>query len=193
MGSRRERQVCPHRPGGFSLVELVTVIVIIGVVAAIAIPRISRGVGGASGSAVQADLAVLRKAIDMYAAEHGGVYPGQKADGLGGEAESEAAFISQLIKYTDYGSQASDTRAYPHIYGPYLARGIPPAPVGAYAGSSSVAVVTSGPERVTTGNYGWVYNVNNGEIILNTASEEEQTDIQQKLNLDKGDMGMPAI
>ena len=189
VGTLHRGTVRRHRPGGFSLVELVTVVVVIGVVAAIALPRISRGAEGAGGAATKADLAVLRKAIDLYAAEHGGAFPAQTADGLGGAVRSEDALISQLIKFTDYQGQASPTRAYPYVYGPYLARGIPPAPIGAYAGSSSVKVVTTGLERITTGNYGWVYNVNTGEIILNTASADEEAELSQKFDMGKGDMG----
>jgi prepilin-type N-terminal cleavage/methylation domain-containing protein len=177
-----------HRRGGFTLVELVTVTVIIGTIASIAIPRISRGAEGAGAAAVQADLAVLRTAIDMYAAEHGGVFPGENADGLGGTARSEEAFLSQMLKFTDFRGQASDTRAYPYIYGPYVAKGMPAAPIGAYEGSSAVKVVTTGPQRVATGTYGWVYNVLNGEIILNTSAAEEDI-MTEKYNLPKGDFG----
>ena len=62
----------------FSLVELVIVVVIIGVIAAIAVPRISRGAKGAGESAVRMSLTGMRNAIDMYAAEHGGAWPGQQ-------------------------------------------------------------------------------------------------------------------
>ena len=63
-----------HR-SGFSLLELVIVVVIIGIIAAIAIPRMSRGAAGASDSALSGNLAVIRNAIDMYAAEHSGSFP----------------------------------------------------------------------------------------------------------------------
>ncbi len=63
------------KTAAFSLVELVIVIVIIGVIAAIAVPRIGRGAKGAADSAVRANLATLRNAIDLYAVEHGGKFP----------------------------------------------------------------------------------------------------------------------
>ncbi|UCG33115.1 MAG: prepilin-type N-terminal cleavage/methylation domain-containing protein [Phycisphaerales bacterium] len=177
-----------HRRTGFTLVELVTVTVVIGTVASIAVPRISRGAEGASAAAVKADLAVLRTAIDMYAAEHGGVFPGENPDGQGGTARSENAFLSQMLKFTDFQGRSSDTRTYPFIYGPYVAKAMPAAPIGAYQGSSAVKVVITGPERVSSGNYGWVYNVLNGEIILNTSAEEEEV-IQERFDLPKGDIG----
>ena len=60
------------RRGGFSLLEVVIVVAIIAILAAIGIPRMSRGSKGAGDSALSGDLAVLRNAIDLYAAEHGG-------------------------------------------------------------------------------------------------------------------------
>jgi prepilin-type N-terminal cleavage/methylation domain-containing protein len=177
-----------RRRRGFTLVELVTVTVVIGTVASIAAPRISRGAVGAGAAAVKADLAVLRAAIEMYAAEHGGVFPGEHPDGLGGVARSEEAFLSQMLKFTDIQGRASDTRAYPFIYGPYVAKAMPHAPIGAYQGCSDVKIVITGPERFNSGNYGWVYNVLNGEIILNTSIEEEDV-MTEKFGLPKGDLG----
>ena len=58
-----------HRNRGFSLLELVIVVVIIGIIAAIAIPRMSRGSAGAADAALTGNLAVLRNAIDLFAAE----------------------------------------------------------------------------------------------------------------------------
>jgi prepilin-type N-terminal cleavage/methylation domain-containing protein len=69
----RERQGTNR--GGFSLLEVVIVVAIIAILAAIGIPRMSRGSRGANDSAVSGNLAVLRNAIDLYAAEHGGDYP----------------------------------------------------------------------------------------------------------------------
>jgi len=187
--ARNQRRSRYRRRGGFSLVEVTVVVVIIGVLAAIAVPRISRGSEGAGGAAAKADLAVMRKAFDIYSAEHGGVFPGQNADGLGGAAQSEQALVSQMTKFTDYNGQASTTRTYPYIFGPYLAKGFPAAPIGAFTGSSSVKVVTSGPARVAAGNFGWVYNVNTGEIILNTGATEA-TAILDKFGMDGVDLGM---
>src|SRR3954469_1081494 len=76
---------------GFSLIELVIVVVIIGIIAAIAVPRMSRGAAGASDSSVNANLAVLRNALDMFQSEHGGVYPSGTA----------ANIVSQLTGYTN--------------------------------------------------------------------------------------------
>jgi general secretion pathway protein G len=163
---------------GFSLVELVIVIVIIGIIAAIAIPRVSRGSRGASESSLSSDLAVMRNAVELYASEHNGVYPGSATDGTAA-AESAAAFESQLLKYSDIDGKTSASRDATHIYGPYLRKGIPPLPVGSATvrGSTAVAVdKTNSPPAVATGTDGWVYNPKTGEIIANTADPNEKGD-----------------
>lgn len=146
---------------GFSLVELIIVIVIIGIIAAIAAPRVSRGAKGAGDSALKSDLAVLRNAIELYATEHGGTFPGP----------DEAKFRDQLLKYTDAAGTASDTKTATHVYGPYLRKDIPPLPVGANKGQTSVTVVTGAP--TAAGTTGWVYSSDRGEIIANCADTEK--------------------
>jgi prepilin-type N-terminal cleavage/methylation domain-containing protein len=157
---------------GFSLVELVIVIVIIGIIAAIAIPRVSRGAKGASDSALRSNLAVLRSAIEMYASEHGGTFPGASAAGGSfGAAESADAFKNQILNYTDATGAVSDTKDTTHIYGPYLRKQIPPLPVGANKGSSDVTVSDAAP--AAGGTTGWVYSFKTGEVIANCADTEK--------------------
>jgi len=153
---------------GFSLVELVIVVVIIGIIAAIAIPRISRGAGGAGEAALRGNLKALRDAIDRYAAEHDGDFPGSKADGLGGAANSAQAFINQLTKYSDAAGGVSLSPAATHTLGPYIRR-IPPLPVGGNQGKDGVAIDASNtPPLVVVSSDGWVYNPTTGEIIANS-------------------------
>jgi prepilin-type N-terminal cleavage/methylation domain-containing protein len=145
----------------FSLVELVIVVVIIGIIAAIAVPRISRGAKGAGDSALRGSLASLRNAIDMYAAEHGGAFPG--ADG------TEATLVDQLTKKTNFSGATGTGAGYD--FGPYLRRGFPPAPVGPTAGvASGVEMTTTTPPVAdeTKNTKGWVYNYQTGEIVVNT-------------------------
>ena len=155
------------RTRGFSLVELVIVVVIIGVIAAIAVPRISRGAKGAVEASVKGSLAGLRNAIDMFAAEHGGAFPGSYTGDL------EADFIAQLTSKTD-ADGAVGTTAGTHIYGPYLRSGIPPLQVGPNKGATGVILAATGPTVVeATTTAGWVYNTVTGEIIANTDDEDE--------------------
>lgn len=136
----------------FSLIELVIVVVIIGIIGAIAIPRMSRGAAGASDSALVADLAVLRNAIDLYETEHPGSYP------------ALATFVDQLTKFSDASGGTSATKTSTHIYGPYL-RAIPTLKVGANKGKTAV-IDTLG------GDGGWVYTAATGTIIANCANTE---------------------
>lgn len=142
---------------GFSLIELVIVVVIIGIIGAIAVPRMSRGAKGAADSALSADLRVLRDAMDLFAVEHGGLYP-------------EGADVADAL--TGYSSARIDdlnsTKTATHIYGPYL-RAIPKLPVGANKGQS--AFTGTAPGATATG-AGWYYNETTGEVRANCKDAE---------------------
>jgi prepilin-type N-terminal cleavage/methylation domain-containing protein len=154
-----------RRTRGFSLIELVIVIVILGIIAAIAVPRISRGASGADESAVRQNLAVLRTAIEMFAAEHSGKFPGN--DG------SATTFVDHMLKYSNKAGDTSDTKTGAYIFGPYLTKQMPPLPVGTKAGKNGVKVVNSGPAVDASGDYGWIYNYSSGAIIANSDAATE--------------------
>ena len=143
---------------GFSLIELVIVVVIIAIIAAIAVPKMSRGAAGANDSATLQNLAQMRSAIDLFSTEHGGTYP----------SSTPATFINQLTQYSDVtGATLSATKTASCIYGPYL-KSIPPLPVGANKGLTSVTA--TGP--VGTGTYGWFYDTSSNSIFANTTASE---------------------
>jgi general secretion pathway protein G len=143
----------PRRNRGFSLLELVIVVVIIGIIAAIAIPRMSRGSAGAADSALIGDLAVLRSAIDLYAAEHNGAYP------------TDVNIANQLMQYTDAAGLAQAGKDATHIYGPYI-RKIPPLPVGAKKGNTGI-------DKADAPGVGWIYTQATGDIRSNTDGTEK--------------------
>lgn len=149
---------------GFSLVELVVVIVIIGILAAIAIPRLSRGTSGAGTAAVAANLSYMRQAINLYAAEHNGSYPGPDA----------AKFANQLTLFSDASGATNPSKTAVYKYGPYL-QSIPSCPVGENAGSNAVLVDTtnSPPAVVVAGGEGWVYNSSTGELLVNSTKTDD--------------------
>ena len=140
---------------GFSLIELVIVVVIIGIIGAIAIPRMSRGTTGAADSALVSDLATLRNAIDLYAAEHGGTFP------------TKALFTDQLTKLTkaDGTVDTGTGKAGGFIYGPYI-RKIPALPVGTQKGNAGIT------DTLGTSGFGWSYNQTTGDITANLDSDE---------------------
>lgn len=137
---------------GFSLIELVIVVVIIGIIGAIAIPRMSRGASGAADSALTADLAVLRNAIDLFHTEHASTYP------------AAATIANQLTQFTDDAGQAQANKDQTHIYGPYL-RAIPALPVGANKGRTGIAAADAA-------GVGWIYTEATGIIKANTVAGE---------------------
>lgn len=168
MQSSRGAFTIPRERRAFSLVELVVVVVIIAVIAAIAIPRFSTASKGSGEAALRESLAALRTAIDMYAGEHGGVFPGALADGKGNGPNSAGAMINQLTRHTSGDGQVADIWDTTHPFGPYLWR-IPPAPVGKNKGDTQVAIDTANdPPLVTTGSEGWVYNPRTGRILVNS-------------------------
>jgi len=137
---------------GFSLIELVVVVVILGVLAAIAIPRTSRGAEGAADSALAADLATMRNAIELYRTEHGGAIP------------TEADFADQLTQYTNDAGDTSASKTATHIYGPYLSA-IPAIKLGPRKGSNGVAAADAV-------GIGWIYNETTGQITANATGND---------------------
>ena len=134
---------------GFSLVELVIVVVILGIIGAIAIPRMSRGASGAGESALISDLAALRNAIELYAAEHDGSYP------------AAGTIADQLTQYTDSAGDAQATADATHVFGPYL-HSIPTLKVkGTRKGSNGIAAADAA-------GIGWLYTATTGTIKANS-------------------------
>ena len=154
---------------GFSLIELVIVIVILGIIAAIAIPRIGSGSKNAGESALTANLASLRNAIDWYYSDHHNSYPGAKADGLGNALDTQAAFFNQLTLYSDADGNCSADKGAAFPYGPYIRGNFPNLSVGVNNGENAVTMLNQAtPCTSTPGNgNGWVYNTNTGQIIAN--------------------------
>ncbi len=141
-----------HARKAFSLIELVIVVVIIGIIAAIAIPRMSRGAAGASDASLEANLRILRNAIDMFSTENGGQFP------------SAANVVSALTTYSDGTGGLNATKTGAYIYGPYL-REIPALPVGAKKGKSGIAAADGA-------NVGWIYDDSTGQIKANATDSE---------------------
>ncbi len=149
-----KKRVCQQaRSIGFSLIELVIVVVIIGIIGAIAVPRMSRGSEGAAISSLIQDIAVLNKALDLYAAEHGGDYP------------HPARIAAQLTGKTDSAGNAWSNGI---AYGPYI-RSIPPLPVGDKKGNTGIAL-SNGP------GVGWIYVPLRGLIRPNLTKSDGTTD-----------------
>ncbi len=147
-----------RRPAGFSLVELIIVVVIIGLLAAIAIPRFSRGAANTNVTAFAGDMAVLRNALELYAVEHGGLYP------------NTATFEEELTQFTKEDRSVSAEKTPGFDRGPYLVA-VPELKVGDNKGGNDVASTTGTPTAASgTDGVGWLYEESTGRIWPNDAT-----------------------
>ena len=101
---------------GFTLVELLMVILILGIIAAVVLPQFQDSSMDAKNSALQHNLSIVRKALELYAAQHDGGYP---------NAEDHNTFEKQLINYTNLNQQVTAAKSLEYPYGPYLKNKIP--------------------------------------------------------------------
>ena len=141
---------------GFSLVELVIVVTIIGILASIAVPRMTSAAANAESNALQATLANVRKAIDVYYAEHG-KYPGYNY--VSGSADN-AAFVDQLLDYSNENGETNGAPSSTYRYGPYLRSPFPRNPRN---GLDTVYVKgTPSDADPADGTFGWVAVLSHG-------------------------------
>ncbi len=161
----------PTHRSGFTLIELLIVVLILGLVAAIAIPQISGSTGDAKQAALDTNLSLLREAVELYALQHGGVYPGAKHHVTGANtttsAQARESFVAQMTLYTSRGGVSATRKDEISKYGPYLKAGIPPNP---YSSLNTVMcdIATKDISSVSSdGSTGWKFYVKTGRLIGN--------------------------
>jgi general secretion pathway protein G len=129
---------------GFTLTELVVVVMILGILAAVAAPRLLDSSKYAADNATRQTLAVVRNAIERYAAEHGGQLPG--ADG------QQETFKADLARYLrgEFPMCRVDAARYNEVR---MIRSDDPFPPG---------------DGDTVGTHSWVYNYETGDFYVNS-------------------------
>ena len=167
---------------GLTLIEILIVVVLMGIIAAVAIPRFSTTTQEALENTLDANLASLRNAIELYAAQHGGRYPGQfkETDGttaVASDAEATAAFTAQLTRYSNVQGKTStskDAANYP--FGPYFREGLPKAslPTESNTVIADYDEVNDIANTVASDGTGWKIAVQTGQIIVNDKDYDER-------------------
>lgn len=132
---------------GFSVVELLIVVAILGILAAIVVPQFQSQSTRAKGAVAKDNLRILRSAIELYTAQHGGIPPGYENDDPQTPPTS-AVFHDQLV-----------------VNRVYLAK-IPKNPFNNLRNIRMIGNNEAFPEDAVDG-YAWIYQAATKTIRLN--------------------------
>jgi prepilin-type N-terminal cleavage/methylation domain-containing protein len=167
---------------GLTLIEILIVVILMGIIAAVAVPRITPSTQDASTNTLDTNLAALRSAIEQYAAQHNGRFPGQykETDGTTAvttDTEAATAFVAQLTQYSDKNGKTSATKDVVNFpMGPYFRAGIPKNPLP----TSNNTVVADFDElgnianTGAAGGTGWKVAAQTGQIIANNDQYDDR-------------------
>ena len=86
---------------GFSLIELIIVVAVLGIMAAIIVPQFQSHSTQAKKAVAKDSLRILRGAIELYTAQHGGVPPGYENDDPQ-TSPTSSNFYQQLVVDNNY-------------------------------------------------------------------------------------------
>ena len=171
---------------GFTLVELLIVVIILAVLAAIIVPQFSSATIDAKEAALDANLARMRSAIELFQAQHGGMYPGSVATSGGtcpsggtagtGTANSAQALLDHMLMYSDGTGKTCSVGDATFKYGPYVRKGIPHDSItGKGSVAADIVVTSTGAPIVpsaTTG--GWALDVKSGQLVMNSNANDSR-------------------
>ena len=158
---KKEKRKLKRHTRAFTLVEILIVVVLLAILALIVVPMLSGSVLAARESAVSHDLNMLRRYIQIYAAQHLEVPPGYP-DGDRTQTPTEQAFIEQLTISSNQNGQTAPvgTNGFPR--GPYMQM----MPVNPLNNKRTVQVLAdSDAFPANPGDtYGWIYKPASGEV-----------------------------
>lgn len=160
---------------GFTLIEMLIVVILLGILAMLIIPQISVSTADANINTLQANLASMRNATELYYHQHNERYPGAVLETDGSTATTDvtapAAFLAQLTQYTDINGQTSTSKVGNFIYGPYLkATALPTNPFNSLSTlGCDVAVVDVTDRTLIAPETAWAFHPTTGVFFANDA------------------------
>ena len=170
---------------GFTLVELLIVVIILAILAAIVIPQFSSSTTDAQEAALDANLAAMRSALELFKVQHNNLYPGATATTGGtctatkgtGLINTAQAWMDHLLMASDAAGNTcsiGDTTTFK--YGPYLRKGIPPdAITGKGSLPAEIVVTTTGaPIAPAAATGGWAVDTKSGQIVMNSNANDSK-------------------
>jgi general secretion pathway protein G len=150
-----------ERRTGFTLVEVLLVVAIMAILAAVALPRMSGSSNDAKDATLMHNLAVLRKQIELFKAQHGGKAPGWQGTNV----------TLHLQGFTNASGAISFFASPNYPYGPYFLHGLPQNPFNSGTGfkaSANPAGETPNHNLTASGlKVGWFYDKDTGRVAPN--------------------------
>mgnify|MGYP003524977618 CR=1 FL=1 len=144
-----------RKHSGFTLVELVVVIMILGILAAVAAPKLLGTSSAAADNGIKQTLAIVRDAVERYAAEHAGEIPAK--------GSSDGDVFKTALKS-------------------YLRGEFPTCPIGE---NNDVAMTTVAGPITVAGTEAWHYNSGDGQFIVNSTEVTRNANDDVALTYDK--------